>query len=125
MIGVVTSAIIFLYVLISLLTNQQQLLTLIRDLGIVKQQDLTTQLRMPAQWVQKRLSTLQSLNLLDNNRWGYKATKRFNLFIREWTAQPENEKTLEEIRQAIGKYSLIQDEKKDFNDLKDYGIDEF
>ena len=33
MIGVVTSAIIFLYVLISPLTNQQQLLTLIRRLN--------------------------------------------------------------------------------------------
>lgn len=106
-----------------------QLLTLVRDLTIVKQQDLAGQLRMPPQWVQKRLATLQSLNLLDNNRYGYRATKRFNLFIREWTAQPDVERVLEEVREAIGKYALLQDEKNDYNnhdiDLKDFGIDEF
>lgn len=92
-----------------------QLLSLIHQLTGVKQQDLADQLQVSRQWVQRRLATLQSLNLLEATRWGYKGTRRFNMFMQKWRADPEVEKMFDQAQAAIGRFALAAPKYEDDN----------
>lgn len=81
-----------------------QMIAVIQQLNGVQSQQLSDQLNMPRPWVNRRLATLQALNLIEVIRSGFRGTRRFNLFMRKWQADPEVEKLFDKARNAIGKF---------------------
>jgi hypothetical protein len=87
-----------------------QLVLIVHQVGTVRQNDLADQIGVTRQWAQRRLAILQSLNLLEVTRFGYKATRKFNLFMRRWQEDSKIERMLANIQEQIGKHVLSQDD---------------
>jgi len=87
-----------------------QMILIVHQVGTVRQNDVADQIGVSRNWVQRRLAILQSFNLLEINRYGYKTTRKFNLFMREWRMNEQVERMLSQIQGQIGKYVLLQDD---------------
>jgi MCM2/3/5 family protein len=87
-----------------------QLLLLIQHQQAVRRRDLVEQLAVGPTWVQNHLAILLGHNLIKaykNN--SYVATRRFNLFMRQWQDNPEIEKRLEQVYEKVGKMAIKAD----------------
>lgn len=87
-----------------------QMLLIAHQVGTVRQGDLAEQIGVNRTWIQKRLAVLQSFNLVEITRFGYKVTRKFNLFMREWMADHDIAKMLEGVHEEIGRYALLRGE---------------
>jgi len=82
-----------------------QILLLIEQLESVKKRDLQEQIDMRSRWLGSNIATLQGFNLITSGRWGYKKTKKFNLFMQRWRQDQEIADMLEGVFLNVGKAS--------------------
>lgn len=83
---------------------------LLQSMGTARKRDLAEQMNVNPNWVSKRLAILQSFNMLEVVRYGYKTTSKFNLFMRKWTSDPEIEKLIQAAHDNLGKQALEGDD---------------
>lgn len=84
-----------------------QLLLILQQQQFVTKRSLVDQLAVSPTWAHRHLNILQGHNLVEPSRAGvYKATRRFNLFMRRWQESGEIEKKLESVYTKIGKMAM-------------------
>lgn len=79
---------------------------LLQSMGTSRKRDLAEQMNVNPNWVAKRLAILQSYNMLEVVRFGYKITRKFNLFMRQWTADPEIQKMFDVAHDHLGRQAM-------------------
>lgn len=85
-----------------------QLLLMVQQVGSIRQNELSDAIGMSRQWTQRRLAILQGFNLIEATRHGYKVTRKFNLFMRDWRADEKINTMLASVHENLGKYALQQ-----------------
>lgn len=81
-----------------------QLLSMLEDRPMMSKRDICDVLGKGFNWVTRKISRLQALNLLEiSHRSTFKTTRRFNLFMHKWQEKPGVSEMLEEARQNLGK----------------------
>lgn len=86
-----------------------QLVLLLQQLEYIRKKDLKEQLGVSLMWIQKRLSMLQAYNMVEVYKNGYRTTRKFNLFMREWQQERGVEKMLEEVHSHLGSTAGLND----------------
>jgi len=83
---------------------------LLQSMGTARKRDLAEQMNVNPNWVAKRLAILQAYNLLETVRYGYKVTRKFNLFMRQWTSDADVQAMLDEAHNHMGKQAMEGDD---------------
>lgn len=94
-----------------------QLLLLIQQVEHIRKRELKEQLGVSMRWIQRRIALLQAFNLLAVHRNGYKATRKFNLFMQQWQKEEGVEEMLDDIQTKLGTTANLDSFNDDIDDM--------
>lgn len=93
-----------------------QLLLLLEQLDAIRKRDLSEQIGVRVRWIQSRMAVLQGFNLITLGRWGYKKTRKFNLFMKKWRGTEKINDMLDNVYEKVGSEALREDPTNDWFD---------
>jgi hypothetical protein len=83
-----------------------QMILLLQQQQYIRKRDLSEQLGVSPNWVQKHVSILQMYSLIELSGGGYRTTPKFNKFMRQWQDDPEVDQMLEQVSEIVGKNAM-------------------
>lgn len=91
-----------------------QMLLLLEQLNAIRKSDLADQLGVSPKWVRSRTAILQGFRLIEMGRYGYKKTKKFNLFMQRWREDEGIEEMLDNVYSDICKNAMDDDDSEEY-----------
>jgi hypothetical protein len=96
-----------------------QLIVLLERVSSVNRRELCDQLSMNMSWVNEKISFLLAYYLIEQTRYGYSRTRRFNIFLKRWRKEPGISEMLDKVFMKIADNITIREMDKP----KDIDID--